>query len=272
MSWFAEELDSAVMLWRLERSDGVTLGFAAHDRDIWRGGLLYRAAPGIRPSAIELHGNPQAETMDVEGVLSSDTISDDDLAAGRWDRAHMAIGIADWQDASRGPDWLIEAEFGEIVRREGAFQVELLSGKRSLDNALCPRTSPSCRAEFGDHDCGVSRARFRRIMAVTDIDAHDGAIGFSGVTIQNAQRFVEGQIRWHSGENRGLAQRILRVEGAYVCPVDPPYFPVRLGDIAEITQGCDKTLSTCRTRYNNVVNFRGEPHLPGNDLLTRFPA
>ncbi len=271
MSWFATELDSAIMLWRLERADGVTLGFAAHDRDVWRGNIQYRAAPGMRPSAIELHGNPEAETMDIEGVLSSDAIDEDDLAAGRWDRARMAIGIADWRDAERQPDWILEAQFGEIIRREDSFQVELLSGKNVLNQALCPRTSPSCRAEFGDRACGLSRSRFRRLAAVTALDEANAAISFVGIDANIAQNFVEGDVHWVSGANRGLSQRVISVDGAGLCLLPSPYFSIMPGDKARLTQGCDKTLTTCQNRYANVINFRGEPHLPGNDLLTRLP-
>ena len=52
----------------------------------------------------------------------------------------------------------------------------------------------------------------------------------------------------------------------------PTPFPVAPGEAAELRQGCDKRLDTCRERFANVLNFRGEPHLPGNDLLTRYPG
>ena len=39
-----------------------------------------------------------------------------------------------------------------------------------------------------------------------------------------------------------------------------------------LTQGCNKNFATCRDRFANAVNFRGEPYLPGNDLLTRYPG
>ena len=40
----------------------------------------------------------------------------------------------------------------------------------------------------------------------------------------------------------------------------------------ELVEGCDKRLETCLSRFGNVVNFRGEPFLPGIDLLTRYPG
>jgi uncharacterized phage protein (TIGR02218 family) len=44
------------------------------------------------------------------------------------------------------------------------------------------------------------------------------------------------------------------------------------GARVELFEGCDKTIGTCAQRFNNAVNFRGEPYLPGNDALTRYPG
>jgi uncharacterized phage protein (TIGR02218 family) len=53
---------------------------------------------------------------------------------------------------------------------------------------------------------------------------------------------------------------------------DPPVFAVEADTLALLTEGCDRQLETCRSRFANVVNFRGEPYLPGTDLLTRYPG
>jgi uncharacterized phage protein (TIGR02218 family) len=45
-----------------------------------------------------------------------------------------------------------------------------------------------------------------------------------------------------------------------------------VGDRVALREGCDKMIATCSARFSNVVNFRGEPHVPGNDLLTRHPG
>ena len=38
-----------------------------------------------------------------------------------------------------------------------------------------------------------------------------------------------------------------------------------------MTAGCDKRFSTCRGTFANVANFRGFPHMPGNDFVIRIP-
>jgi hypothetical protein len=39
-----------------------------------------------------------------------------------------------------------------------------------------------------------------------------------------------------------------------------------------VQEGCDHTIATCAARFGNAINFQGEPFLPGNDSLTRYPA
>ena len=51
-----------------------------------------------------------------------------------------------------------------------------------------------------------------------------------------------------------------------------PPFTVAAGVLVELVEGCDRRLATCAARFGNVANFRGEPHLPGIDLLTRYPG
>ena len=45
----------------------------------------------------------------------------------------------------------------------------------------------------------------------------------------------------------------------------------RAGDDFVVRAGCDKRLETCRDRFANVVNFRGFPHIPGQDTVIRYP-
>ena len=44
------------------------------------------------------------------------------------------------------------------------------------------------------------------------------------------------------------------------------------GDLIRLEAGCDKRAETCRAKFANFLNFRGFPHIPGEDWLTTFPA
>ncbi len=45
---------------------------------------------------------------------------------------------------------------------------------------------------------------------------------------------------------------------------------VTAGDDFLIRAGCDKQLSTCRAKFDNVVNYRGFPHIPGDDFVLSY--
>ena len=95
------ELAKIAICWRLARRDGVALGFTTHDRDLARDGLVYRAAPGMLPSAISVSDGLRAELLDISGALTSDAIAAADLAAGRWDGASVSVFMVDWEEPRR---------------------------------------------------------------------------------------------------------------------------------------------------------------------------
>ena len=86
------------------------------------------------------------------------------------------------------------------------------------------------------------------------------------------EQFAMGRVRYLSGENCGARSVILAASGNDLQVRDLPRGIVNPGCRVELREGCDKRLTTCASRFANAANFRGEPHLPGNDLLTRYPG
>lgn len=265
--WLREELVTLAWCWRLARRDGVVIGLTSHDRDLVVGGIFYRAAPGMKPSAIETSDSLDAGTMDLEGAIASEAIAARDLDAGRWDGAELALFVTDWSAPDAAPVTVARGSLGAIERRGAAFAAELQGVTRMLDRPVCPATSPSCRAALGDRACRVDLApltHMRRVIAVagravTLDSAVAGALAF-------------GELLWIEGANCGAASPVIGAEGAVLHLAEAPPLAVVLPVRVRLIEGCDKQLSTCRTRFANSVNFRGEAHLPGNDLLTRYPG
>lgn len=266
--WLRENLVTMAWCWRLSRRDGVVIGLTSHDKDLLWGGLTYRAAPGMRPSALEMRDHLDAATMDMEGAIASDVIMERDLDAGRWDGALMAFYVTDWTAPEVAPVLMAEGVLGAIERRGASFAAELQGVTRALDAPVCPATSPSCRAELGGRDCRINLAPLTHVRQVVAVD---GAV----VTLDNAvaaARLVYGSLRWMDGANCGTMSPIAGQTGTILHLATAPPLPMHLPARVRLTEGCDKQLSTCRSRFANALNFRGEAHLPGNDLLTRYPG
>lgn len=269
MSISAKELVTLAFCWRLERRDGVALGFTSHDRDLAIDGLVYRAAPGMLPSSISLSDGFDVDSLDVEGALTADAISAADLAVGRWDGAALSIFVVDWEDPAAERIAIARGELGDVSVKGEAFAAELRGPTALLERPVVEQTSPECRAQLGDKRCRVDmagRVRVTRIAAVLD----EAVVEVESAAAGNA--YAYGRLRWIGGANSGLESLVLSSEGVRLTLAEAPEQAAAIGDLVEIAEGCDRSLATCSARFGNALNFRGEPHLPGFDLLTRYPG
>lgn len=87
-----------------------------------------------------------------------------------------------------------------------------------------------------------------------------------------ASTYVGGTVRFKAGRNSGKVMEIVAYDNTtdeVTLFTNLPY-PIEVGDTFTIAQGCDKRFATCKV-YNNVVNFRGEPYVPGQDEFLSYP-
>lgn len=264
--FFAKELEAVATFWRIYRSDGVAMAFTSHDRDLFFAGLLHRAAPGMVPSAIRRTRDLSPDSAEVQGAISHDSISEADLAAGLFDNAAIEIGAVDWE--SLAFEVVYQGSLGRIEDDRHSFTAELRSAKALLERDLVPRTSPTCRAAFCDKSCGLSAAHFTHLRSTNSVDLDTNRVQVSGIT---PTLFLNGQLRFRSGPQTGLAFGIIAADEAGLL-LDRPIARGTAGQTPiELREGCDQRIETCSNRFANSVNFRGEPYLPGNDLLARYP-
>lgn len=266
--FFARELEGVVTFWRIYRRDGAMLAFTGHDRDLYFEGIRHRAAPGMIPSAIRRTARLESDSADVRGALTHDAIRAGDLSAGLYDGARITIGLVDWETLEAAT--LYRGEIGAISEEDGSFQAQLESAKVALQRDLAPRTSPTCRAQFCGPGCGLSAYRFEHDLTLDAVDPGRGLARFAGTP--DPERMAEGRVRWIEGPHAGASMDVLRAdaEGLHLDrPLDPA---LAVGTRALLREGCDHTFATCTGRFGNGINFRGEPFLPGNDLLSRYPT
>jgi uncharacterized phage protein (TIGR02218 family) len=266
--WFSGALETAATFWRVLRRDGVTLGFTTHDRDLWFDGVLHRAAPGMTPAAIRRSGDFEPDSAEVQGVLSHEAIAARDLAAGRFDGARVRIGLVDWESGERKT--LYRGTIGAITEEEAGFTAELISRKAELLRDPVPRTSPSCRAEFCGPGCTLSSLAFTHEATLAGLTLDANAIAL--ITSIAPAVLVDGFVRWLDGPHAGSRMRIVAATPEGLVLDTPLAASLTPGLRLQLREGCDHTLETCAARFANAVNFQGEPFLPGNDTISRYPT
>lgn len=263
------DLTFLALCWRVVRCDGVALGFTTHDRPLVIAGLRYDSAPGMAPSAVVSSDGLDVDTMDVAGALSAAAITADDLVSGRYDGAAVRLFMVDWRDPDAGQQALAAGSIGTVEAGsapDAAFTATLRGPTSVLQATRIETYSPECRADLGDWRCRVAmRGRRRR----TQVTASDGdRVQLAGIDATLASAMIQGGIRILDGAAAGLDRNIIAADGDWL-RLDAP-LDVATGIAIDLTEGCDKRFGTCVNRFRNAANFRGEPHVPGTDLLTRF--
>ena len=261
------ELSSLALCWRLERADGAGIALTSHDRELTIDGATHVPTPGILPAAITRSLGLEPNSSEVSGALSTDALDPADLSLGRWDSARAELAAVDWRDPQAAGIELLSGELGNVSIAGDGFTAELEGAAAKLEGPICPSTSAECRAQFGDKACRVDLSGRTLKAIVTSADE-----GVLTLDHQVGTDYVLGRLRYLSGGNCGLAAVVLSAEGNEIRVRDVPRAAVDPGTRVELREGCDKRFQTCAERFANAENFRGEPHLPGNDLLTRYPG
>jgi len=267
MSGVAKPVSTLAFCWRIERRDGSGVALTSHDETIERDGIEYRPDPGIVPASVTRRLGLDSNDSEVAGALSNAAITEIDLRLGRWDGARISLEALDWGDEEAEPLRMLGGELGDVGFAGGSFTAELRGAASKLDAPVCPSTSPECRAELGDRQCRVDLAGRNARAQIVSVDGPD--IELDQVM---DERFLFGRIQFRSGANCGASTVILAVAGKRIRIRDLPRGAIKDGDRVIVREGCDKRFQTCIERFGNAANFRGEPHLPGNDLLTRYPG
>ncbi len=274
------KLDSGVTTlcrcWIVTRRDGNVQGFTDHDEDVVLGSVTCRAGTGLTGSEVSEQLGLAVKGMEISGALSGETLTEADLAAGRYDGATIEVHLVDWSEPSLHV-LLHKGALGEVRREGQAFTAELRSLAHRLAEDCGRLYAATCDADLGDARCTVD---------LTGAALHGGGTvaSLSGTSVFHATGldgfddgwFTAGKLTFSSGANAGLAMevKVHRVEPAGVLIELWQAMPevIALGDHFTVTAGCDKRFATCRDRFDNAVNFRGFPHIPGNDFVVNVPV
>lgn len=260
--------------WKLVRRDGVAFGFTDHDRDLVFGGIVFGARSGLEAAEATAELGFAVGGGEVSGALVSAGLTEDDISSGFYDDANVETWLVNWSDVSQR--LLLDiGSLGEIRRADGGFVAEVRGLMHRLDEERGRLFRSTCSADLGDAKCGINLAS-SSYSGSGIVTRTDGALVIAASGIAGGDGFyTAGQLTWTGGANAGIAVEV-KVHRA-ISGIDEfdlwqraPQ-PILVGDTFRVTAGCDKNHATCRKKFKNVVNFRGFPHMPGNDFIIRMP-
>ena len=146
-------------LWRITRADGTVLGFTDHDRNLEVDGIHYEGSSGLTPSEVDKRLGFSIDNGAVQGALSSDQISAEDINSGLYENAKIDCFRVNWKDHTQSVH-MSTGRLGSIRQKGEAFEAEWTGESVLLDRSTGRVFSKICDAEFGDRRCGLQAADF----------------------------------------------------------------------------------------------------------------
>jgi len=262
--------------WRITRADGVSFGFTDHDRVLNFDGTEFEPESGFTASEVRAGSDLSVDAQDAEGVLSSERITETDILDGRWDNAAVELWRVNWADTAQRV-LMRRGAIGQIRRGRLVFLAEMRSLAHVLGQTVGRTFQAGCDAALGDARCGIDLEDPAYKGSGTVIDLlRDRAFTASGLGGFEAGLFAFGTIEWTSGANAGRTAEVLGhdvTDGvAILTLLEAPVRAIEEGDSFTIRAGCDKRMETCSAKFANTANFRGFPHIPGQDTILRYAS
>ncbi len=272
------------------------IGFTSNTRDMelpGHSGIVFKSAVGITPSAIEQKLDESAN-LEMQGMYTDGTFERNDVLGGLWDFADVEVFSCPWDIPALGELVHFKGNLAEFKDYEISFNAEARGLISRLSSDAGVVTTRYCRVkDFGDSQCKFtsntvtidgttySMAAFIGATAFVSnkrfisVNAIDFLVTPSGNPIPPSDFFNNGTIECQSGNNVGISREVLKytyADGVVDITVKRA-FPFTFDNLSEqfyLKAGCNRTLEDCR-KYNNVINFRGEPYIPGIEAMNRIP-
>jgi uncharacterized phage protein (TIGR02218 family) len=257
----------------LERRDGQILYFTGSDVDIVYDGHTWISARGLDQTKVTWTSGAAVNSLQLT-ILPDDDIPENDLIAGLWDFARFFLFEANYLDPAGGINPLLRGWTGQVDATNTGYTLELRGLKQAWQQPLGAVTQKTCRSRLGDAGCTIdltgSPANYTRTYLVSAVASRH--VFTCSAATEVADWYGNGTAEFLTGANALFSGKVKEfAAGVFTLSLSMPY-TIQVGDSVRVVAGCrQRLLDDCKLKFNNVLNFQGEPHLKGIDLLTADP-
>lgn len=246
----------------------------------------YTPTDGVDSSARRRVAEAEANNKELRGIVSSDAITVEDLRAGMFDGATVEEYIVDprlaWAGFIEHASYIIQ----NVKFDRGVWEAQIADRVALLARNSGSVWTPRCRVELFSAACGLDPDDYdisATINAVYDDWHLRVALTTSGDWGTDGWA-NDGTVIWLTGDNADLRDMIKEYDFdtsgfAFLKLYRPLRFAPQVGDTMTLLPGCNKIAvgelsgsayeGDCKEKFDNVINFQGEPYIPGRDKVLR---
>lgn len=255
--------------WLVTRGDNIVYGFTDCDIDLLIGGISYKAKTGFIASANKTSAQLNVDNLEVQGMFSSDALTERDLMAGLWDFAQIQLFIVNYRDLTMGLMYLRRGWLGQVNTTQTGFITELRGLMQKLQQKTGRSYLAACDVDLGDSKCKINLATFPNGTVTGSITSVTSGRVFADSALTQADDwFGAGVITFTSGSNNGISMELktFTSAGGVIGLELPMPFTVNVGDTYSMIAGCRKRrVEDCAAKFSNAINHHGFDLIPGLD-------
>lgn len=254
-------------------TNGIILRYTSADFDIIYNGNTYSCKnAGIARSEISWQTGLSVDDVTIELCPSPyDTVGSVTLVEGfingTFDGALIQLDMAFYKEGwSKAPLILEKLFIGNVdVDEIGGSYVKLnIKSLTELLNTTFPPDvyQTACHYALYGAGCNVNKSNFSEVSSVGTNSTKklincslNKAIGY----------YQNGVLLFTSGLNLNVKKSIKVHSSGILTLSTPLQYTPSIGDSFIVYAGCDKTIATCKNKFNNLDNFSGCPFIPNPD-------
>jgi len=250
-----------IELYQFTRDDGTIWRYTSSDSDKIYLGNIYTAIP-VQRNAIEISQDIFRATLEIEMPSTIDFIQQFVT-----EPLFLRIAVVVFR-YHLDNDEVVLLWTGRVINVE---QKGESTGKILCESAYSSLKRPSLRRLYGASCphvlyktiCKVDESLYEENATITNIDGLD-------ITSPTYGGFADGYFLGGYVEltkDGEFTKRFITNHVGSVITVNLPLYSAELGDILVSYPGCDHTLDTCFNKFNNVLNYGGQPWIPDRNPM-----
>lgn len=251
--------------------NGTLLGLTEYSKDIKIDGLKYASCCGLNNLNSSSFSDITCSNSKIVASLDNIDLEDNFLSTYDFSDASIEIFIVDHNHLEYGKLNITSGfiDSMEIVDDRVFFSIKgVLS---LLEKSIGETYSPLCRANFCDRKCSLNLSNYTFNGSITTVISYDiFYTNSSEIKKKEKNYFKYGYLTFNNGKNSGKSIEIKQSDNGNITLNSSLRELITVGDNFTIICGCDRKFETCCSKFNNALNFRGEPDLPRTRKVYKF--
>lgn len=252
-------------------ANGKILAFTEYSKDLNIDNIIYKASNGFFENKNQQHCDVTPNNEEIVAFVENNDIKKEDIIAGIFDDARVDIFYVDYENIEYGKIIITSGFIGTINFDNNKIYLSINGILSLMDKTIGETYSPLCRAKFCDKKCSLNAEKYTFLGKIKNIISEIEFNCFeSEITNKKTNYFKYGLIKFTSGKNKNSIAEIKQSVGSNIVLNSKLLYNLEENDEFEIFAGCNKKFNTCIEKFNNAINFRGEPNLPGTTKVYKF--